>query len=182
MIVKKATEDWEFEQIFRLNYDTFVQEIPQHPENTEKKLRDKFHGVNNYLIALVNDEVIGMICINDKRPFSLDKKLANLEEHLPEYTSMCEIRLLSVKKEARGSAVFFNLFSAMRSLCYEKGYDLAIISGTVLQERLYRKIGFIPFGPKVGTEGALYQPMYLTWEALDAYLTKIEDQIEPLIN
>ena len=40
MIVKKATEPWEFEQIFRLNYDTFVEEIPQHPENQDKKLMD----------------------------------------------------------------------------------------------------------------------------------------------
>lgn len=178
MIVKKATEPWEFEQIFKLNYDTFVEEIPQHPRNEEGRLRDKFHDVNNYMIAINHDEVIGMICINDRRPFSLDKKLPNLESYLPEFKSVCEIRLLSVKKSVRGSSVFFNLFNAMRNLCYEMGYDLAVISGTVLQERLYRKIGFIPFGPKVGTADALYQPMYLTWEALDEYLTKIEDQIE----
>ncbi len=178
MIVKKATEDWEFEQIFKLNYSTFVEEIPQHPANEEKKLKDKFHEVNEYIIAVNHNEVLGMICINDKRPFSLDKKLENIEKYLPEAKKIVEIRLLSVKKEARGSLIFFNLFNHIRSVCFEKGYDLAIISGTVLQERLYKKIGFIPFAHKVGTDKALYQPMYLTWEALDEYLTKIEDQIE----
>ena len=178
MIVKNATEEWEFEQIFKLNYSTFVEEIPQHPTNEEKKLKDKFHEVSEYVIAINQNEVLGMICINDKRPFSLDKKIDNLEQYLPEAKSICEIRLLSVKREARGGLIFFNLFNHMRNLCYEKGYDLAIISGTVLQERLYRKIGFIPFAHKVGTSEALYQPMYLTWEALDEYLNKIEDQIE----
>lgn len=178
MIVKKATEEWEFEQIFKLNYDTFVEEIPQHPKNEDRKLMDKFHEVNNYIIAVSFNEVLGMICINDKRPFSIDKKLPEVDSYLPEYKSICEIRLLSVKKTVRGSLVFFNLFNYMRNLCYERGYDLAVISGTVLQERLYKKIGFMPFAHKVGTGEALYQPMYLTWEALDDYLTKIEDQIE----
>ena len=32
-VFKFATEDWEFEEIHRLNYKTFVEEIPQHPPN-----------------------------------------------------------------------------------------------------------------------------------------------------
>ncbi len=42
----------------------------------------------------------------------------------------------------------------------DRGYDIAIISGTVQQERFYRRLGFVPFGPRVGTPEALYQPMY----------------------
>ena len=30
LVFKFATEEWEFEEIHRLNYKTFVQEIPQH--------------------------------------------------------------------------------------------------------------------------------------------------------
>ena len=32
LIFKFATEDWEVEQIHRLNYKTFVAEIPQHED------------------------------------------------------------------------------------------------------------------------------------------------------
>ena len=32
-IYRIAREPWEFEQIHRLNYRTFVEEIPQHPPN-----------------------------------------------------------------------------------------------------------------------------------------------------
>jgi hypothetical protein len=43
--------------------------------------------------------------------------------------------------------------------------DLAVISGTVRQLRLYEHMGFRCFGPLTGSADALYQPMYLTLEA-----------------
>ena len=49
---KVASEDWEFEQIHRLNYGTFVEEIPQHEGNAEKSLVDTFHGENTYFICV----------------------------------------------------------------------------------------------------------------------------------
>ena len=38
LVFKVATDDWEFEQIHRLNYRTFVEEIPQHPANPERRI------------------------------------------------------------------------------------------------------------------------------------------------
>ncbi len=40
-----ATPD-EFEAIHALNYRTFVEEIPQHSPNGERRLVDKFHAEN----------------------------------------------------------------------------------------------------------------------------------------
>jgi len=45
-----------------------------------------------------------------------------------------------------------------------RGYDLAIISGTLRQTKLYRHLGFSPFGPVVGTTEAPFQPMSITIE------------------
>ncbi len=39
LLYKIAGLDSEFEQIHRLNYETFVEEIPQHGENPEKEAR-----------------------------------------------------------------------------------------------------------------------------------------------
>jgi aspartate aminotransferase-like enzyme len=50
--------------------------------------------------------------------------------------------------------------------CVAMGYTGAVISGTVRQRQLYEHVGFIPFGPLVGTADAPYQPMYITIEAL----------------
>jgi len=161
---KIASEPEEMEQIYQLNYETFVEEIPQHQQNEDRRLIDKFDQENLYIIAKNKEEVIGMIAVRANRPFSLDQKIANLDDYLPQNANPCEIRLLSVKKQYRKSLVFFQLVNMLVSYCLEKNYNMALISGTDRQIRLYKKIGFEPFATMVGKEGAMYQPMILTKE------------------
>ena len=171
MIAKLATEDWEIEQLFGLNYQTFVNEIPQHQQNETGLLVDKFHDRNKYLIVVQDKEVIGMMSLNEERPFSLDQKLPNLDKLLPPFSKPFEIRLLAVKNEHRGTIVFLKLFAKLAEIIKERKYDIGLISGILSQQKLYTKIGFAPFGPLVGTESAKYQPMYIT---LDKYLKGLE--------
>jgi aspartate aminotransferase-like enzyme/GNAT superfamily N-acetyltransferase len=159
---KIASEPEEMEQIYKLNYDTFVEEIPQHQQNQDHRLIDKFDRENVYIIAKDEGKIIGMIAVRTNRPFSLDYKLNDLDHYLPSYAKPCEVRLLSVKKNYRKTRVFFQLVNKLVGYCLEKNYNMALISGTDRQIRLYRKIGFEPFGPMVGTTGAMFQPMYLT--------------------
>ena len=58
---KIATEDWEFELIHRLNYKTFVEEIPQHQENSDHRLVDRFHHQNTYFICLYGGALVGTL-------------------------------------------------------------------------------------------------------------------------
>jgi aspartate aminotransferase-like enzyme len=167
LVFKIATEQWEFEQIHRLNYKTFVEEIPQHEQNVREILVDQFHKENTYFICLDDRQVVGMIALRAKRPFSLDKKLENLDAYLPPGRSVCEVRLLSVAKPYRQGFVFRGLAALLADYGKRLGYDLAVISGTVLQQKLYRGLGFVPFGPLVGTADAPFQPMYLTLEAFE---------------
>ena len=74
LVFKAATEDWEFEQIHRLNYRTFVEELPQHQPNAEQRLVDKFHAENTYLICLADRTLAGMLAVRAQRPFSLDRE------------------------------------------------------------------------------------------------------------
>ena len=166
MILKPATESNEFIQIHQLNYKTFVEEIPQHEKNETKQLVDKFHDRNHYIVAKRNDKVIGMVCYNWERPFSLDGKIKDLDSFLPPYTKLAEIRLLSVDPQERGSIVTYRLLEYLSATLMREQTDLAVISGTTRQLQLYGRIGFIPFGPLVGTGEALYQPMYITLNAL----------------
>jgi aspartate aminotransferase-like enzyme len=161
---KVAAADWEFEQIHQLNYKTFVEEIPQHQPSNTPRLVDKFHSENTYLICLSGKRVVGMIAARGRRPFSLDQKIPNLDSHLPPGRRVCEIRLLSVEKEFRNGQVFRGLTTLMWQYGLDHGYDLAVISGTTRQQKLYRHLGFVPFGPQVGTGEAMFQPMYLTLE------------------
>lgn len=162
IIYKIAENDNEMEQIYRLNYETFVEEIPQHELNEERKLIDRFNDENTYVIAKRKDEVIGMICVRENRPFSLDQKLDNLDDYFSSESVPCEVRLLSIKEAYRGGRVFYGLCERLVSYCLEKGYAVALISGTLQQTKLYKHIGFQPFGPIVGSEQTPFQPMYLT--------------------
>ena len=165
---KVATEECEFEQIHRLNYLTFVEEIPQHEPNSAGTLVDRFHDKNTYFIALRDRELVGMLAFRDERPFSLDSKLPDLDSYLPTHRRMCEVRLLSTLPEGRNGMVLRGLVNALLEHVVSEGVDLAVISGTVRQAKLYEHLGFVPFGSVVGASNALYQPMYVTLDALRA--------------
>ena len=162
LVFKRAVEPWEFDEIFQLNYASFVEEVPQHPANDDHALVDRFHTENTYFICRREQELLGMICVRDRRPFSLDQKLGRLEDHLPQARGarLCEVRLLAVRSDLRGARILPGLLTMMARYCQEGGYDYVVMSGRVSQQQLYRRIGFIPFGPVVGENDAPYQPMY----------------------
>ncbi len=168
LVFKVASEDWEFEEIHRLNYRTFVEEIPQHTASPTLRLVDKFHAENTYLICLAGRRLAGMLAVRGKRPFSLDQKLNDLDSYLPAGRSICEIRLLAVEKQFRGAHVLQGILALLWQHGLKQGYDLAIISGTTRQFKLYRHLGFEAFGPLVGTGDARFQPMVITLETFEA--------------
>jgi aspartate aminotransferase-like enzyme len=158
---KIATSESEFEQIHRLNYKTFVEEIPQHHINEKEILIDRFHHDNTYIICIHKQQVVGMIAVRDKRPFSLDEKIENLDVYLPkEVTRICEIRLLTIDSKYRNGRILVGLIKCLYRYI-KHHYDMAIISGITKEIELYKQMGFVPFSSVVGTEDASYQPMYL---------------------
>ncbi|MSU59581.1 MAG: aminotransferase class V-fold PLP-dependent enzyme [Pedosphaera sp.] len=170
LVFKTATEDWEFEQIHRLNYKTFVEEIPQHQASPTHRLVDKFHAENTYLVCFAEQKLVGMLAVRGNRPFSLDQKVPGLDSHLPAGRTVCEVRLLAIERKfrgARGGQVLSGILALLWQHGVEKGYDLAIISGTTRQLKLYQHLGFVPFGPVVGTGDAQFQPMYVTLETFE---------------
>ncbi|MGB0389207.1 MAG: GNAT family N-acetyltransferase [Ardenticatenaceae bacterium] len=175
---KVATEPWEFEQIHELNYRTFVEEIPQHPPNPERKLVDKFHEQNTYIICLYEQRVIGMITIRDQRPFSLDAKLDNLDQYLPPAKSICELRLFVIDPAHRKGKIMYGLLVKGAQIGLAREYDLAIMSGTTRQLKMYKAFGYVPIGPLVGKPGAMYQPMYITRETLTQRAPWLERLLE----
>jgi len=171
----------EFEQIFRLNYKTFVEEIPQHEVNPERRLVDKFHAENTYIICKDGEKLLGMLAARDKRPFSLDLKLENLDSYLPPHKSICEIRLLAIEQDRRRTRVLAGLMLMLANYCDERGYDLGIMSGTTRQMKIYSNLGFRPFGPLTGNKGAYFQPMNLTLEASKKFRETARIFVQPFL-
>ena len=160
-----AREARELEQIHALHYKAFVEEIPQHTPNADGRHIDRFHDENTYIVALDGDRVIGSLAMRGRRPFSLDAKLPNLDAYLPPNHNFCEVRLLNIAKEHRSGSVLPGMLSVVWDHAMAENYGGALISATTRQLKLYEHLGFVPFGPLVGTPGAMFQPMYLTVEA-----------------
>ncbi len=163
-LVKIASEDWEFAEIHRLNHQTFAEEIGQHPTAPDSRLVDRFHADNTYVVAIAGQRIVAMLALRSIRPFSLDSKLPDLDRYLPPNRHTCELRLLAVTPERRSTSLVAALFAETWRHIIETGYDLAIISAYVPQLKLYRHLGFEPFGPLVGSPPVLFQPMMLTLE------------------
>ncbi len=179
---KIADQAWEFEQIDALNYATFVEEIPQHTVNPSRRLVDAFHEQNTYLVCVRDREVLAMLAVRGQRPFSLDKKLDNLDAYLPPGRSLCEVRLLAAQKSVRNTRILRGLIAETVRYCLSQRYDTALISGVLSQLKLYTHLGFLPFGPVVGNDGARFQPMYLTLEAHAAAQTSFAVNQETPVN
>src|SRR5258708_2609259 len=92
-----ARGPWEVEQIRAVHHQTLAEEIPQHPRSPSGRLVDRFHDENVYVIGVRGDRVAGMVAIRERRPFSLDQRLPDLESFLPPGRAMCELRLLAVE-------------------------------------------------------------------------------------
>lgn len=143
--------------IHRLNYETFVEEIPQHHPNAERLLVDRFHDTNTYWIGLADGQLVAMCAIRDEHPFSLEQKGVTLPPG-----EWIEVRLLAVTPAYRNTRTLAGLMRAMLFEATERGVEGIVISGTVREQKLYRRFGFLPFAEPVGTAEALYVPMQLT--------------------
>jgi len=151
---KIASSVAEFEAIYRLNHATFAVEIPQHATNPHGRLVDAYHPENTYMICLCGDIVVGMVAGRCSRPFSLDRKVADLDLYLPPHRKAVEIRLLAVTPRYRHSTVFTGLVSRIARYFLDRECDLALISGTLRQLKLYRHMEFRPFADPIGDAGA----------------------------
>lgn len=169
---KRAESAAEFEQIHRLNYQTFVQEIGQHADNGTGELVDKFHKKNIYFILLRDSQLVGMLSAHDEPPFSVAERMSDPTLLYKGGERPLEVRLLTIAPEERAghhaAGLTYELF------CYgrEHGYTHFVISGVTSQLELYKHIGFEALGPAVGKAGAEFIPMMATLDRVEMQMQR----------
>ncbi len=165
MIVKLADSPDEFDQIHRLNYQTFVDEVGQYPGDGTGVLVDKFHDKSLYWIAVKDGRVAGMIASHDQPPFSIETRLGNgALQSLG--GPLLEIRLLAVHPDYRHSMILTAIFSEIFEYAQRKGYSHLIISGIATRASMYERLGFRSLGPAVPSGAASFIPMALPLQTL----------------
>jgi len=173
-VFKCADAKSEFEQIHRLNYQTFVGEIPQHADNGAGYLVDKFHSKNAYFVVLKEDRVVGMVSVHDQPPFSVAERLSDPSILTRPGTRPLEVRLLAVEPDERHSMVFFGLIYTLYGYTVRSGYTHLFISGVEDRLDLYERFGFVPLGPAVRSGQASFVPMMLDMEQVPFRIQRIK--------
>lgn len=173
-VFKLAETREEFEQIHRLNYQTFVGEIPQHADTGAGMLVDKFHTKNVYFIVLREGRVIAMVSAHDEPPFSIAERLTDPGILTRPGMRPLEVRLLAVEPEERRSNLFFGLIYMLYSHAVEQGYTHMFISGVTERQDMYERLGFVPLGPALGVGRASFMPMVLTVGQLPFRIERIK--------
>jgi aspartate aminotransferase-like enzyme len=173
-VFKRAETRQEFEQVHRLNYRTFVDEIPQHPDTGNGILVDKFHSKNAYLIVLRDSRVVGMVSAHDQPPFSVAERLSDPEILTRPGTRPLEVRLLAIEPGERNSTMFFGLIWSLYEYACTNGYTHLFISGIAERLGLYERLGFVPLGPAVPCGQAAFIPMVLTIGKLPAKTERVK--------
>lgn len=168
---KLAETPEELEQVHRLNYQTFVQEIPQHADSGSGVLVDKFHRKNSYLIGLREGRLIAMLSYHDQPPFSVADRLPDPAVLAGPDVRPLEVRLLAIEPGERQSVVIAAIMWCLLERARAAGHSHFVISGVVEQQNFYSHMGFEPLGPPVGSGRACYIPM---WATLD----RVEESLE----
>jgi predicted N-acetyltransferase YhbS len=161
-LFKRAEGAAEIEQIHRLNYRTFVEEIPQHVSCEPGRLVDKYHHKNTYFVAVCEQRVVGMISVHDRPPFSVASRLPDPAILARQDRTRMEVRLLAVEPAHRGGPLMIGLL--WLALDHATGrYDDVYISGVMERVPMYERLGFRPLGPAVADGSAAFVPMRVSF-------------------
>ena len=171
-LFKRADTPEEIEQVHRLNYRTFVKEIQQHADTGTGRLVDKFHEWNTYFLAILDDQVIGMLSVHDRAPFSVESRLPDPAMIRQPGMRPLEVRLLAIEHAERHGPVLVGLTYVMNYFARENGYTHYLISAVVEQIPLYKHLGFHELGPAKGKPGAMFAPMMATLDDVDDHMKR----------
>ena len=139
-LFKRADAGNEFEQIHRLNYRTFVEEIPQHAASRRGRLIDKFHAKNTYFVALLEGRVVGILSVHDQPPFSVADRLPDPSILDAPGRRPLEVRLLAVEPEHRTGPVLAGLLFSVLQHARDRYHDV-YISGVAKRVAMYERLG-----------------------------------------
>ena len=167
----RVADERDWDAIAQLNHDTFALELGQYESNEAGRKTDRLHDTNRYIVAYVEDELVGMLSITlpSTAPFSTLKRLPSVSEEIrSNLYRTAEIRLLAIKPEHRGLGVFGQLMVLAIQTCYQHGVDRVLMSAIENKVALYELMGFRPVGEPVAEGTAVFIPMLITRQTLEA--------------
>ncbi|MFH1468291.1 MAG: GNAT family N-acetyltransferase [Pseudomonadota bacterium] len=171
--VRFAESEADLEQVWRLNYETYVGELGHErvPEEMAASglLPDRLRDSTVYVVALHRGALVGMLALSlPTGAFSIEASLADpgVLDHIRDRT--VEYRRLAVRRAWRGKGVFLRMADLSLQWAFSQGYRHAIISALDRQIPTYTRLGYRAFDRPFVKGACTYHPMMCS---LDLFLS-----------
>lgn len=160
LVVTEAGEGSRAE-IFRVRHKVYASELGQHAENDAGELRDGLDGRNVYLVVERRGELAGFVSVTPPSAgmYSVDKYFRRGELPFEVDGSTWEIRLLTVKREERGSEVAWLLMLAAFRWVESRGGRRVMAIGRKEVLGMYEKAAMRRCGMEVVAGDVKYELM-----------------------
>jgi len=162
--VRFAEGEQDLQQVWRLNYETYVRELGQEqvPPDIAASgmLPDKLRDHTVYVIALHKGELVGMVAITlPTGPFSIESSLSDPSVLDGIRDQTMEGRRLAVKRAYRGKGVMLRMADFTLQWGFPQGYRHSIISALDRQIPTYTRLGYQEFDRPFVKGDCTYHPM-----------------------
>ena len=162
------------QRIYRHRHEVYACELGQHAPRKSGMLNDALDGFNEYIVATVNDVILGFISVTPPGPagFSVDKYLRR--EEFPELQdgNLHEVRLLTVLVPYRGRELALLLMYAALRRVESRGGRRVVAIGRREVLNLYLRVGLKQLGCQVQSGAVTYELLVADVAALHEGLPK----------
>lgn len=174
--------DQERNIIYRLRHKVYACELRQHQKNSMGMLKDALDDYNTYIIAKINEEIVGFISITppNHQGYSIDKYFARPSLPLTFDDKLYEIRLLTVLGPYRGyKTAGLLMYAALRWIEEQGGERIVAIGRSEILD-LYLKAGLRPLGYKAQSGAVSFEFLTEAINMIHSRLSRYNKELEKL--
>ena len=150
-------------KISEMIHEIYAKELGQYNVNSENSIIDKYDETNNYIVAYLQDELVGMVSItrpNDAKISTLNRVPKDNPIH-KSIDDIAEVRLLSIKKTYRKKGLYKLIIFKIMQFCDLHNIDRILISAIENKVDVYALMGFKIISDPIIENSCTYVPMEL---------------------
>lgn len=180
-IIVKIADQSDREEIYKLRYLIYAEELHQHEANEEKMLSDTLDEWNTYVVVRIDGNISGFVCITPPgKTYGLDRYIGR-EKYPYIYDNMYEGRLFTVLKEYRGSPTSILLAFSLFRFVEEKNGESIMTYGRIDLVDFYTKMGLADLGETLKSGEVEFRLMFGKTKAMRENCGKLEGLLKRVL-
>ena len=181
-VVVSIAGEQERHAIYALRHDVYAEELQQHPCNERQTLSDQLDDVNAYLVATVDDDIVGFVAITppNERGYSIDKYFSRQQVPVVFDHTLFEVRLLTVVSRYRRTTLAALLMYAALRYVESAGGKTIVAIGRLQVLDIYKRAGLVPRGVQATAGEVRYELMTASVTELRSGLRDLNGMVQKI--